>query len=129
MFLYLYCILSQTICIQLSQYAYCDPHMHMGIKINPGMHKGITCLAIPVSPYTYGDQDQSPYAYGDYMTCDPRMHMGIDLDPHMHTGIFVIPVCIRGLFLIPVCIQGSHDIIPVCIQGLHDMRSPFAYGD
>ena len=19
----------------------------------------------------YGDQDQSPYAYGDYMTCDP----------------------------------------------------------
>jgi hypothetical protein len=62
-----------------SPYAYGDlhdPHLHMGIKTNPRMHTGFTCLAIR----------------------DPRMHTGIDLDPRMHTGIacHVIPVCIRG---------------------------------
>ena len=45
----------------------------------------------------YGDQDQSPYAYGDYMTCDPRMHMGIKINPHMHTGVSKFPVCVQGL--------------------------------
>ena len=51
-----------------------DPHMHTRIDLNPCMHTGIMCHAIPIpvctrgsikSPYTYGDQDQSPYAYGD----------------------------------------------------------------
>jgi hypothetical protein len=58
-----------------SQYAYgdlSDPHVHTGIKINPRMHTGIACLAIPI-------------AYGDLR--DPHMHAGIDFDPRMHMGI------------------------------------------
>jgi hypothetical protein len=49
------------------------------------------------SLYAYGDQDQSPYAYGDCMSWDPRMHTGIKINPRMHTEIAEIPVCIWGL--------------------------------
>ena len=71
------------------------------------------------SPYTYRDQDQSPYAYGD------------QVNPCMHTGIacHAIPVCIQGSKSIPVCIRRSQRstcnpcmhtgicAIPVCIRG------------
>jgi hypothetical protein len=49
-----------------------DPHMHMGIDLDPRMHTGFMCHAIPVHirgsllpPYAYGDWSRSPYAYGD----------------------------------------------------------------
>jgi len=76
------------LCVMLSPYAYgnwSNPHIHMGIKINPRMHM-----------------------YGDYMTCNPRMHMGIKINPPMHTGINQIPVCIWRSRSIPICIQGLH---------------------
>ena len=79
-----------------SPYAYGalrDTHLHTGIKINPRMHMGITCLA----PHLHtGIFMRSPYAYRDL--CDPHMHTEIDLDPRMHTGTAccVIPVCIQG---------------------------------
>ena len=93
------------VCIRLvteiSPYAY-------GERTNPRMNMGIMCHAIPVcirgsqwSPYAYGDQDQSSYAYRDCMSCNPRMH----------TGISVLPICIRGLILIPVCICELQGVI------------------
>jgi len=124
----------------------CNPHMHMGIDLNPRMHTGIMCHAIPVciwelikspytygdqdqspyayvrglhdmqSPYAYGDQDQSPHAYGDQS--NPRMHMKVKINPHMHTGIacHVIPVCILGSICNPRMHTGIF-AIPVCIRG------------
>ena len=87
-----------------------------GDRANSHMKIGIMYLVIPVciwglqwSAYAYRDQDQSLYAYGDYMSCD------------MHTGISVIPICIRGLILIPVCIWklqqviGSHHGESLCL--------------
>ncbi len=103
-----------------SPYAYGDwswfPYAY-GDFIDPRMHTGIMCHAIPVcirgsikSPYTYGDQDQSPYAYGDYMTCDPR-----SLYAYARS--------------IPVCKQGSHVMQSLYAYGDYIMWSPYAYGD
>jgi len=105
-------------------------------RANPRMHTGISVHAIPVlcirgspwSPFAYRDQDQSPYAYEDYMSCNPRMHTGIfmqssyaygDLrDPHMHTGIDLDPRMHTGI----VC-----HVIPECIWGF--AWSLYAYWD
>ena len=66
-----------------------------GDQMNPNMHTGIACHAIPVCirgfksiPVCIWRSQRSPYAYGDRMTRNPRMH----------TGICAIPVCIRGYF-------------------------------
>jgi hypothetical protein len=77
------------------------------------MHTGISVHPIPVyiqgsskSPYAYGDQDQSLYAYGDCI---------------------LIPVCIRELHDMQTgprkspYAYGDQDVIPVCIHGSHAM--------
>ena len=82
----------RTPCPKHDPYAYGDQDQSPyadGDQVNPHMHMGIACHAIPVCMYR--DQNQSPYAYGDHR------------DPHMHTGItwHIIPVCIRGFVRSP----------------------------
>ena len=94
-----------------------SPHMQI-------FYMGSMCQ---LSPYAYGDLDQSPYAYGG--SKDPRMCTGI--------AWHINPVCIRGSRSIPICIWGSRRSpfaygdhmtkIPVCIWGF--TRSQYAYGD
>jgi hypothetical protein len=77
------------------------------------------------SPYAYGDQDQSLYAYRDQV--NPRMHTGI--------AYHAIPVCIQGSKSIPVCIwrspyaYGDRMTRNPCMRIRGFMRSPYAYGD
>ena len=79
---------AEVVQIFVTQHAYgdlSDPHMHTEIKINPCMHTGIACHAIPVC-------------------------IRGSVIPICIRGS-VIPICIRGLILIPVCIWELHGVI------------------
>ena len=129
---------------------------------NPRMHMGISVHAIPVcirgspwSPFAYGDQDQSPYAYGVYLSCNPRSPYAyrdwswspyaygdsMSCNPRMHTGVCAIHVCIWGSWRTQYAYGDSMTHNPcmhtgivqspyaLCTRGLHDMLFLYAYGD